>query len=189
MCILYLYPVQQSSAPPDPQPHQGLAALGFVSGTPPPAPLWKMDKNVTKKSCVQFEHSPYILTTHGFSVEEMHLKCSSKMDLLGTQWGWIVDGVKLELPASRINFFQTCDEKRNQNLFLSQSKGRFDGACFHKKKMLPRISQRMIFYLCLFLLLRMKRMMMAVTSPQRRRITPTAIRNICTGATITRFVN
>ena len=33
------------------------------------------------------------------------------------------------------------------------------------------------FYLCLFLLLRMTRMITAVTNPQSRRITPTAIRN------------
>ena len=96
--------------------------------------------NKTFFALAQFEHTRFILTTLGFSVEEMHLKCSSKMDLLDVEWGWIVDGVKLEPPASGINFFSNLWWKKKPKPVFEPKQRLLWWGLFPLKKRLPRIS-------------------------------------------------
>ena len=107
---------------------------------------------------------------YGLGVEKCIWNASRRWIFSTLNGRWIVD--------SRIYFFQTCDLKTKEANPSKPVFWCFD-ACFHRKfanvfrkKSFPDFS----FHLCLFLLLRMSRITMLLTRPQRRRITPTAIR-------------
>ena len=125
------------------------------------------------------ENDQFILTKHGHmdsvlkNAFEMHLEDGFSQRWMGDEL------LTQEYTFSNLWFENQRSQPIDACFFEpNKSKGCFD-ACFHRKfanvfrkKSFPDFS----FHLCLFLLLRMSRITMLLTRPQRRRITPTAIR-------------